>query len=522
MPNTSGNNKLIAKNTLFLYFRMMLTMGISLYTSRVVLNTLGVEDYGIYNIVGGVIMIFGFLNSSMSGATSRFLTFELGRQDYENLKKTFSAALIVHFIIAGIIFVLGETIGLWWLENKLVILPERMNAARWVYQLSIISTMISITQVPYNATIIAHERMGVFAVIEIINKSLLLGIIFLVAINPFDKLIFYAILLLAVTFTIAMTYRIYCIKNFPESHFKYEWNKEIIKPMISFSGWNLYVDTSYFAKNQGINIILNMFFGIILNAAYGIANQVQGIVSSFVNNFLISARPQIIKLYAEKQINQMQRLIINISKFSLILVFMVVFPLILENKYILHIWLGKVPEYAVIFCQLTLTYSFFQTMSGPITYAIFATGKIKFMSIITGTIYFLVLPVSYFLFKSGYSPSIPFITNIILLIMGIIINMIILKRLISQFSIPDFIQKSILPVFIVLAISLILPIWIHVSLSEGGKRFLLVCCSSVLVLCTASYFIALNNAMRKKLNIFLIGLPVSINNRLRMYLLNKK
>ena len=494
----SENNKRIAKNTMMLYFRMLLTMGVSLYTSRVVLNTLGVQDYGIYNIVGGVIVMFGFLNSSMSGATSRFLTFELGLGDYEKLKKTFSAALTVHFIIAGIILILGETIGLWWLETKLVIPPDRMIATRWVYQLSILSTIFNITQVPYNATIIAHERMGVFALVEIINKLLQLGIVFLLLIGNFDRLILYAALMLLVSVIIRMIYRIYCTKNFPESQYKFEWDKEIIYPMLNFSGWSLSENASYFIRTQGVNMLLNFFFGVVINAAYGLANQVQGMISTLSSNFMMAVRPQIVKYYAKGDISQMQNLVINAAKFAFLLMSLACFPLILESQFVLHLWLGQTPNYAVVFCQLSLIYALISVIYTPIMFSNYATGKIKNFSMINAIVFVLVIPVSYFLLKQGYSPTVPFVINIILLIIVIVIGLFIVKKLIPTFSISDFYKKTIFVCFMIFILSSIFPMFLHLFLEEGWIRLLLVILTFAFVLCITSFFIALNKEMRQK------------------------
>lgn len=478
---------------------MLLTMGVSLYTSRVVLNTLGVENFGIYNVVGGVIAMFGFLNSSMSGATSRFLTFELGRKDYEKLKKTFSAALTVHIIIAVVILILGETVGLWFLENKLVIAPERMNAARWVYHLSILSSMISITQVPYNATIIAHERMGVFAIIEILNKLLQLAIVFFVAASGFDKLIFYAVLTLFVTIIITTIYKIYCTKNFEESYYKFEWDKGLITPMLSYSGWNLFQSSSFTLKTQGVNMILNMFYGVTLNAAYGIAVQVQGAANTFSENFLTATRPQIIKYYATGSFSKMQSLLINSSKFSFLLLFLISFPLIIENNFVLQLWLKNVPDYTVIFSQLFLIYIIITSSGNSITTSIQATGRVKSFSIIVGTFNLLVIPITYFLFKAGFSPIIPMIVNVITMTIFAVIKIFILKRLIPLISLRELFLKFILIALIIAILSMAIPIWIHYSLDKGFLRFCLVSGSFVVILCIASYFIALNNDMKQKL-----------------------
>ena len=309
--NKLSNNKRIAKNTIMLYIRMLLSMVVSLYTSRVVLNTLGVEDYGIYGVVGGVVAMFSFLNNTMSGATSRFLTFEMGRGDFKRLKNTFSSALIIHLLIVCAILLLAETIGLWFLANKLVIPVERMGAAHWVYQLSILSMAINVTQVPYNASIIAHEKMDVYAYVEILNVTLKLLIVYLLVIGDFDKLILYAVLTLVVSMTIAFIYRIYCIRNFEECRFEWNWNKNILKGLLSFSTYNLYGNFGSVMNMQGTNFALNHFWGVILNSASGIATTVANVVNSFTSNILVAFRPQITKSYAQGDITTFQNLFVN-------------------------------------------------------------------------------------------------------------------------------------------------------------------------------------------------------------------
>ena len=496
-----GNNKRIAKNTLFLYFRMLLTMGVSLYTSRIVLDTLGVNDYGIYNVVGGVVVILGFLNSSMSGATSRFLTFELGREDSQKLKETFSAALTIHFIIAGIILILGETAGLWWLENKLVVDPDRMVAARWVYQLSLLSAMVSITQVPYNATIIAHERMNVYAYVEILNSLMKLGIVFLLVAGNFDKLILYAILTLCVSIIIAMIYRLYCLKSFSESHYKFSWNKEIIHPMLSFSGWDLYGNMCVTAKTEGVNVLLNHFFGAAINAAYGIATQVNGVVLQFSNNFLTAVRPQIVKYYAANEIIKMQDLMINSAKFSFLLIYLISFPLTIENHFILHLWLKEVPEYAVVFCQLNMVSILVTFLFGAVVviYAVHATGKIKNISILGGSIYILVLPISYIFLKLGYSPVIPLIINALLMLIYCLAILFVLKSLFYQVSILQILIKVTFVCLLLALLSSLLPSYFHFHFDENWKRFVAVGISFIISISFSGYFIILSKDMRKKL-----------------------
>jgi O-antigen/teichoic acid export membrane protein len=473
-------------------------VAISLYTSRVVLATLGADDFGLNAVVTGVITIFHFLNSSMAGTTSRFLTFELGKNDLEKLKKTFSASLTIHIIIAIIIVILGETVGLWYLENKMVIPEERMTAVRWVCQLSLASAMITITQVPYNATIIAHEKMNVYAGVEILNSLLRLGIVYLLVIGNFDKLILYSVLTLCMTIIITSIYKIYCTRNFPESHYKFVWNKEIIIPMLKFSVWDLYGNMSYMAKTQGINILLNLLGGVLLNAAYEISNRMQLALNSFSNAFLVAVRPQIVKYYAAGEIEEMQKLIINSSKFSFLLMLFVTLPLIIENHFILNLWLTTVPSYTVSFCQWILVCHLLTTMAVSITFAIHATGKIGMFSFTSGTILLLNPLISYFFLKAGFSPVFVFVINFILSFVYIINNAIMLHIRVSQFSAFQYFYKMILFCFVPAIVSSILPLYFHYTMNEGWNRFILVGITSILSISFSGYFIVLDKEMRNK------------------------
>jgi len=493
----SENNKRIAKNTLFLYFRMMLTMGVSLYTSRVVLATLGVNDFGIYGVVGGVVSMFSFLNSSMSGATSRFLTFALGKDNKVELQKTFSAALTIHILIALFIFVLAETVGLWFLENKLVIDPERMNAARVVYQLSIISTMVGITQVPYNATIIAHERMNVYAYVEILNTCLKLGIVYLLVIGHWDKLILYAVLILFVSiFTVAI-YRLYCIKQFEESKYKFEWDKKVMYPMLSFSGWDLYGNLSTVARTQGVNMLLNIFFGTVLNAANSVAIQVQSAVLSFANNIITAVRPQIVKSYAAQNYQYTKKLLLNAAKYIYLLLLILSLPLIIEMNFVLNLWLKNVPPYAISFCRLTLLFNFFSTMSLIVVSVIHATGNIKRVSLINGSLYLAVIPASYIAFNFNGIPEIPYICNVLFVFWGMLSNVYTLKLYMPEFSIKEFILKVLIVCLIVSSISFTISYYVKNRLPESFGRFCIVVVVSTIVTVGVAYVIAIDKQTKQ-------------------------
>lgn len=498
MTSHAENTKRIAKNTLMLYVRMLFSMLVSLYTSRVVLNTLGVEDYGIYNVVGGVVGMLGFLNASMSGATSRFLTFELGRGDSIRLKETFSSALIIHISIALIVFVIAETAGLWFLENKLVIPESRMTAAHIVYQLSIFSTMLGITQVPYNATIIAHEKMNVYAYVEILNVCLRLLIVYLLVIGDFDKLILYAILTFGVSMLIMGIYRIYCTRHYKETKFHFIWRKDILKPMLNFSGWDLYGNASVMARTQGVSMLLNLFFGPLMNAAAGIATQVQGAVMAFANNFIVAARPQIVKQYASGEYESMFHLLKNSITLSFTLLSLLSIPLMCETNFVLKIWLGIVPDYAVIFCNYTLLFNIFASISVLLVSVVHATGKIFRPSFINGSLYLLVIPFTYIAFRLGYEPWVSFLFNVVAVMIGLISNAWTIKLYINQFPFRKFAFYDFMKYIIILLNVYGITYSLHFIIAEGWLRlFLSILCSSILLL-FESYYILLPPSTRQQ------------------------
>lgn len=495
----ASSNRRIAKNTVALYLRMFLTMIVGFYTSRVVLNTLGVQDYGIYGVVGGVIAMMGFLNAAMAGATSRFLTFELGRGDSARLARTFSSALIIHMGIALVVMVLGETVGLWFLCNKLVIPPSRMEAAHWVYQLSILSSMIGITQAPYDASIISHEKMNVYAYVEILNSLLKLAIVYLLVLGHFDKLKLYAVLTLAVSVTIMMIYRVYCLRHFKETHFHWVWDKAILKPLLSFSGWDLYGNACVTARQQGINFLINMFFGVTLNAASSIATTVTGMVQAFSATVIQAFRPQIIKKYAQDDKEGMELIIRNAAKYYTLLFGCIAIPLWFEMSQVLHLWLGdKVPINAISFCKLLLIASMISAIIQVVGVGIHATGNIKYISIISGTLFLLNLPVLYICFKLGHSADVAYLTAIIFNIAILLSYLLILKHLIQTFHCFKFIT-SISTSFATLGFAYIAIYFCTIRFEENFFRLLAECFLNVTIICTLTYIIILDKQSKEKI-----------------------
>lgn len=500
MGNHSEDNKRIAKNTMMLYFRMLLSMVVGFYVSRVVLEALGARDFGIYSAVGGVVAIFTFLNTSMSGSTSRFLTFEIGKKDTEKLKRTFSSALSIHILIALTIFVLGETIGLWLLENKLTIPEERMDSARVVYQMSLVVSMISIIRVPYNASIIAHERMKIYAYVEIVNVFLNLGIAYLLLKSDVDKLILYASLILCISLIMGLFYRAYCVRNFEECRFRWGWDKTIAKPMLTFSGWDLYGNLSTMARTQGVNILLNMFFGPLINAASAVASQVQISVLGFATNVITAVRPQIVKSYASGDYQHMKQLILNATKYVYLLLLILSLPIILETEFALNLWLIDVPEYTPIFCRYTLIFNFFGTMSMIVVSGIHATGKIKRPSLINGTLYLLVIPISYIAFKFDGVPEIPYICNVLAVFIGMLSNVYTLHLYVPGFSVKEFIVRVLSICIFITLIAVIVSLLVQRSMSDGLLRFISVALSSGATILLLTYFIAIDRQTRHSIN----------------------
>lgn len=498
MQDTTSNNKRIAKNTIMLYIRMFISMVVGLYTSRVVLATLGVEDYGIYGVVGGVVGMMGFLNASMSGATSRFLTFELGKGDKERLAKTFSSALIVHIAIAIIVFILAETVGLWFLCNKLNIPEGRMEAAHWVYQFSILATMLSITQVPYNATIIAHEKMDVYAYMEILNVSLKLLIVYLLCIGNFDKLILYASLMLAVSILIMMVYRIYAIRHFPEAHFHWIWDKTYLRPLLSFSGWDLYGNACVIARQQGTNFLINIFYGVVYNAASGIATTVQGTISGLAFNIILAFRPQIIKQYAKGNVEDMSKLVGNAVCFTTILFGCMSIPLILETHYIMKAWLGVIPEKSEIFCQILLIASFLGLLNNIWNTCIHATGKIKEISIFSGTFFLISLPIIYVVFQFKAPVESAYLVFILSIVFVNVSNLLIIKKKIPKLKL-NFVFLNYIKVIIVLMASYYITSLFKAQMQETFIRLLVNCFICWIIIFASSFIFILNKKQKKSI-----------------------
>ena len=506
MPQSS-NNKRIAKNTIILYFRMAFLMCIGLYTSRVVLQTLGIEDYGLYNLVGSIVILFGFLNATLSTSTQRFLNIEIGSGDDKKLKDVFSNSLLLHVILVGIIFLLAETIGLWYIENIAVIPTGRNIAARWVYQFSVVAACIQIIQLPFMATIIAHERMNAFAYISIYEGLSKLLIVYLIQVLEYDKLIMYGLFVLIIQISVAVFYNIYCQKHFNEARFRISVNKPLLKEMLSFSGWNLTGNLAFACNTQGLNIILNLFFGTVVNAARGVAFQIQGLVLQFANNFQIAVKPQVVKYYAAGQLEEMVKLVINSAKYSAFLLIILVVPIIVTIKELLFIWLGDYPLYTPIFVTIILMRCVIATITNNIIMVVHASGYLKNISICAGILLLLVLPISYVLLLLGFNPAIVFVVDLIAAMGEAVIELFFMNRYI-KFPVKEFCMKVYLKVILILAIAFSIAYGVYFSVNE---------LSNVSIL----FIVIPVSIMSCILSIYLIGLNKNERINIRRYVKSK-
>lgn len=497
----SSANKRIAKNTLMLYIKMGVTMLVSLYTSRVVLQTLGVDDFGIYNVVGGVVVLFSFLNAAMSSATQRFLNFELGKKDLVQVARVFSMSLTVHWVIAGTVLILAETIGLWFLNSELNIPAERMIAANWVYQFSVASTLLGILLVPYNATIIAYERMAFYAWASIINVFLRLGIVYLLVIGNWDKLILYAILTSAVGVIMQIIHVLYCRFSFPQTAiYKPFCDRKLFRELISFSGWSLFGGVANMSASQGINMILNIFCGVAVNAAMGIANQVNAAVYQFVSNFQTAFQPQIVKRYSSGEYDSLIPLIFRASKFSYFMMLFVAFPIILNTDFILEVWLGRAPEYAADFTKWTLVAAMFESLVGPLWMSVQATGKIRNYQLIVSLFLFTNLPFGLLVLALGYSPVWVLVGRAFIGLLTTLWRAFYLREKI-QFPSWKYFQAVIGRILIVSVVGACVPIlvWLSVSADDEWFRFGASCASSVLWVPSAIWGLGFTQAERRAL-----------------------
>ncbi len=503
MESKQENTKRIAKNTLMLYVRMLFSMLVSLYTSRVVLSTLGVEDYGIYNVVGGFVAMFSLVSNSLSTSVSRFLTFELGRGDTDKLKRVFSTSLLIHLALVALVLVLAETIGVWFLNTQMNIPAERLHAANWVFQASILSFMLGLFSVPYNASIVSHERMSAFAYIGILDVVMRLCIVLFIANSPwqFDRLIVYAMLLVAVSMSLQCIYLFYCRRNFEECRLHFHFDKECWKDMSAFAGWNFIGCTAGLLKDNGVNILLNLFIGPVVNAARGIATSVNVAVVGFANNFMTALNPQITKSYASGDRAYMMSLVERGSRFSYYILLMLALPLLFETEFVLALWLKHYPEHTVNFVRLVLLLTMCEMPSYTLINLQLATGNIRNYQIVVGGMVLLNFPLSYLCLWMGLPPEMTYVVAIAISLACMLLRLFFLRQL-AGLSVGRFLKQVCLNISYVTAAVVVAPCFMHFQMEYGWIRFVAVSVAGLV--CTA-------------MGIYMLGCSAEERNGIRRY-----
>lgn len=469
--DTAANNKRIAKNTLMLYFRMLFSMLVSLYTSRVVLQVLGVEDYGIYNVVGGFVAMFSLLSSGLTSAVQRYLTYELGVGNIERLNKIFCVSLNIFIALSIIVLLFTESFGLWFVNKAMNFSIERMTVVNIIYQISIATFIVNLLSIPYNAAIISHERFNAYAYISILQICLKLVVVLILHIIPFDKLVGYSLLLFIIDVLIRIIYGWYCSKHFHECKYRFVIDWRLIKEMFLFSVWSFVGSCAFLFKQQGVNIALNIFYGTTVNAAQGIASQVSNAVSSFVSSFTTALNPQITKSYAQRDFDYMYSLAFRSSRYSYFLIFLLAMPMFLRVDSVLKLWLNVVPPYASIFTQLILVNTLIDSLSNSLITIVMSTGRIALYQCVVGGILLLNFPISYISLFLEMPPYIPFIIGCFIALVCLVVRLIIMKKLI-EFPIKRFIKCVLLPVLWVTICGILLAKLYDSLLPTGGYWFL--------------------------------------------------
>ena len=497
MPtDNTTNNKRIAKNSVFLTIRMVIVLAISLYTTRVVLRVLGVEDYGVYNVVCGFVSMFAFLNTSMSNGIQRFFNFELGKNGIDGANRVYCTALHIQFALALIIIILTESIGLWYLHHKMVIPEGRELAAEWIFQFSILGFLFIIVQAPYTAAVMAHEKMDFYAIVNVLDVFLKLGIVFILPLFAIDKLVLYGILFSLISIINFGIYYFYCKKRFPEICYKRIHDKDLFKSMLGFSGWNIFGSFSGVMKEQGINLVINFFFGPVVNAARGVAAQVSGGLQSFVVNITMPVRPQVVQSYAQGNLNRTMHLTYSISKLSCCFLLMMAIPITYEIEYVLRLWLGEnVPDHAGMFTIIILFTSLINNLNSAISGVVHATGIMKDYQLWGSLIGMCSVPISYFLLLYYSIPELALLSVLVCSTLGHFVCLFVVKRLVGM-SVREYLKEVVWPILIAIVLSMAITYPIHHYLREGVVRLLIVSLASVISVGLTLYYLGFNVSER--------------------------
>lgn len=498
MGENTDKTRRIAKNTLMLYVRMLFLMLVGLYTSRVVLGALGEDDFGIYNVVGGVVAMFTIVSGSLTSAVSRFITFEMGKGEGAKLNKVYSTAVTIQLVLAAIVIAIAEPVGLWFINNEMTIDPARIPAARLVLQFTLLSFVINLMSVPQMATITAHERMSAYAYIGVMDGLLRLGVAFLIMKSPVDRLVYYAALMSGVVLSVRLAYGIYCRKHFEECRYRPVMGRKLIKEMFSFAGWNFIGVSAGVLRDQGGNILVNLFAGTAVNAARGVAFQLNGAIQGFVTNFMTAVNPQITKSYASGDLDYIFSLVRKSSRMSFYLLFVLSLPVLFNTEYLLGLWLKEVPEHSVLFVQLFIVFALSESLSNPLITTQLATGRIRNYQLVVGGLMLLNIPVSYVLLKIGFAPEITVVVSIVLSQVCLFARLVMLKRMIG-FPVADFIKRVYLNVVVVLVSALVLPVAATLFIPDSFWGFVADVCLCVLSASVSIMYIGCSSAERKEI-----------------------
>lgn len=492
-------NQRIAKNTLYLYVRTGFTLLVSLYTSRVVFNALGVEDFGIWGVLGGLITMFSFVNQSLSSSIFRYITHAIGLNDINKLNNIYSISIIIHILLALLILGLCEIFGGWILAEKMVIPIEKQKMAEIVFHIVIVSSSLSLLSVPFNSVIIAYERMNIYAYMTIIDVIFKLIIAFIICQIDSNRLIWYSLMMLFITIFMSVVYIFYVARNFKELKFKWVYDINLYKSILSFSGWSFCGNIAAVGYNQGLNILLNIFFGPVVNAARGISLQIEQTVRSFVINFQSAINPQIIKNYAQKEFEQMHILMFRSSKFSIFLLYIFALPIMLETDAILYLWLGQVQHYTVIFIRIMFLVIALETMSNSLMTGVVANGNIRNYQLVVSFILILIVPISYIVLKLGAGAEMVFIIYLIMEILAVIARLYFAKKMVNL-NIKQFALYVIIPSVIVILLGSVIPLALHIFIQASYVRSICVILISGLTSCSSIYLFGMTVSERTLIN----------------------
>ncbi len=495
-------NTLIAKNTLFLTFRMIFALLVSLYTSRVTLQVLGVVDFGVYNVVAGFVTMFAFLKNALTNGIQRFFNFEIGKNGAEGANKVFVTALVIQVLLALIIIFLTESVGLWYINNKMVIPAERHGAALWVFQAAIVSLLSVIISVPYSSAIVAHERFDYYAILGVADVVLKLVIVLVLPYMPFDKLVTYSFLLVFISLLNLVANVVYATKMFPEVKLKRTFDKKLFKGMLSFSWWNVFGTFATMIRGQGVNMVLNLFFGPVINAARGVAYQVSNAIHGFISNIATSVRPQLVQSYAKGEEQHAIQLMVSSSKACFFVFYILAVPVMFEINYILHIWLGNnVPDDTPLFVILVLLSYFIRVLDSSRAHLVHATGNIRNYQIANSIVALIQIPITWLVFKMGYPAYASFVILIVCSAISAAINIMILSRLVNC-SVVDYMKRIVWPIFIVGLLSAVIPFVVHHLLQEGLLRLFVVTIATVVSCLLFAYCLGLSGGERLLVSYF--------------------